>query len=266
MRRLPSGERRWTVPDDPGGRDLVVAADEGSVWVGLARSVVRLALTDGVELERLALSGPATLQRRADGTPAIAPAEHDSPRDLLRVRRGSRIYVRRTTRRTRNALGPAEAWLAVADPPAGGRPRQVPRRDVRRLVPFSWVPGETHFAGPGVETGDGDVVHAGTVYDGRGLQPGGSFVVRRGVSGAPPGWVFRTGRPATDLDADAGTVYVAYDDGEIVALRLDDGRVRWRGVLTVGAVPVFATALTVAGPGRLLVGTGDGRILVCSTG
>lgn len=158
-------------------------------------------------------------------------------------------------------------WLAAADlrnPTVTGRPREPVRRDFRRLLPYSWIPGETHLAGPGVETTDGSLVHAGTVYDGHGLQPGGSFVVRRRVTSEQPDWIFRTDRAATDLDTDTETAYVTYDDGEIVALHLNDGTVRWRGHLTVAAVPAIATALTVAGPGRLLIGTSDGRILDCS--
>ncbi|MDQ0578254.1 hypothetical protein [Streptomyces rishiriensis] len=70
---------------------------------------------------------------------------------------------------------------------------------------------------------------------------------------------------ATDLDHDVETVYVTYDDGEIVGLDLHDGKVRWRQHLTVAGVPVVATALTVTEPSRLLIGTTDGRLLDCST-
>ncbi|MER5498618.1 MULTISPECIES: hypothetical protein [unclassified Streptomyces] len=149
--------------------------------------------------------------------------------------------------------------------------RSVTTRGHRRQVgngqlsPYSWKPEETHFAGPGVETTDGDLIHAGTVYHGHGLQPGGSFVVRRAVAVEEPTWVFRTDRKATDLDHDMETVHVAYDDGEIVGLGLRDGNVRWRRHLAVAGVPVVATALTVAEPGRPLIGTTDGRLLGCST-
>ena len=110
-----------------------------------------------------------------------------------------------------------------------------------------------------METMDGSLVYAGTVYRGRG-----SFVVRRGLTADQPYWIFRADRPSTDLDADDETVYVTYDDGEIVALHLGDGTVRWRGTLTVAGMPVIASALTVAAPDRLLIGTSDGRILDCS--
>ncbi|MBM9510086.1 outer membrane protein assembly factor BamB family protein [Actinacidiphila acididurans] len=89
---------------------------------------------------------------------------------------------------------------------------------------------------------------------------------RREAADGAPGWVFRTDAGATDLDADAETAYVGYEDGEIVGLDLRDGTVRWRRHLTVGAVLVVPTALTVAGPGRLLIGTDDGRVLECSVG
>lgn len=71
-------------------------------------------------------------------------------------------------------------------------------------------------------------------------------------------------RSDTDLDADAETAYVAYDDGEVVDL--DDGIMRWRRPLSVAGVPAIPTALTVVGPGRLLIGTSDGRILDCWAG
>ncbi|MFI5490702.1 PQQ-binding-like beta-propeller repeat protein [Micromonospora echinaurantiaca] len=80
---------------------------------------------------------------------------------------------------------------------------------------------------------------------------------RAGFPDRPEGHRPRRGR---------GNAYVAYDDGEIVALDLHDGTVRWRRQLTVAGVPAVPTALTVAGPGRLLIGTSDGRILDCSSG
>ena len=267
---LPSGVPRWSVPDDLGGRDIVPATDEQSVWVSLIRPewqdrprlMVRLSLADGAQLDDLTPSGPAALVRCADGVPAIAPARRSDGRSTLRVRRGSRIYIRETVERVEPAPGPPEVWLAAAHlqhPPRGGRPREPSKQDFRRLLPYSCVSGETHFAGPGVETMDGSLVYAGTVYRGRG-----SFVVRRGLTADQPYWIFRADRPSTDLDADAETVYVTYDDGEIVALHLGDGTVRWRGTLTVAGMPVIASALTVAAPDRLLIGTSDGRILDCS--
>ncbi|MGW1729231.1 PQQ-binding-like beta-propeller repeat protein [Streptomyces sp. NPDC002306] len=275
---LPSGQRQWAVRDDGGGgRDIVIDADERSAWVGLVRppweeraqAVVRLALQDGAQFDELTPAGAVSLVRCADGLPALAPAGRNGERSRLRIRRGNRIYFRDTVFSTkgRQQPGPGEAWLAAADlgsVPVAERPREPRQAEVDHLCPYSWKPGETHFAGPGVETADGDLLYAGTVYHRHGLQPGGSFVVRRMVAGEEPTWVFRTDRKATDLDHDMETVYVTYDDGEIVGLDLRDGDVRWRRHLAVAGVPVVATALKVTGRGRLIIGTTDGRLLDCS--
>jgi hypothetical protein len=57
---------------------------------------------------------------------------------------------------------------------------------------------------------------------------GGAFVIRRDMTTGNPLWTVRTDYPAIDLDADADTAYVAYRDGEILALGLEDGSVRQR--------------------------------------
>ncbi|MFG2909806.1 hypothetical protein ACGF13_32705 [Kitasatospora sp. NPDC048286] len=177
--------------------------------------------------------------------------EYLDRQERLRIRHGSRDYVNEVP-----PDGREQYWLSVRSPEGPG---------VRPLFPFSWEPGETHFPGPGVETEDGDLVHTGTVYDGRGLRPGGSFVVRRAAADGAPRWVFRTDHVATDLDADGDTAHVAYRDGELLALDLRTGTVRRRHRPTVAGVPAVPTALTVPGPGRLLVGTADGRVLDCAT-
>ncbi|MCF2533289.1 hypothetical protein LZ495_39565, partial [Yinghuangia sp. KLBMP8922] len=274
----PAGQRQWVVPDDSGGRDIVIAADEQSAWVGLVRSpwtgeaeaVVRLALQDGAQLDHFAPTDAVSLVRCADGLPALAPAGDNGARSRLRIRHGRRIYFRESVlAEGKRRYGPSEDWLAVAEPePAtvAGRPREPEKAGGRRLSPYAWIPGETHFAGPGIETADGDLVHAGSVHHGAGLQPGGSFVVRRTPEGGDPVWVFRTDRIATDLDLDHGAdcVYVTYGDGELVVLDLHDGSVRRRLHLAVAGLRVVATALTVTGPGRMLVGTNDGRLLDCA--
>ncbi|MGV9266117.1 hypothetical protein ACWDRR_15815 [Kitasatospora sp. NPDC003701] len=169
--------------------------------------------------------------------------------ERLRIRRGSRDYVNEVARK--------QHWLSVRSPEG---PAAQPR------FPFSWEPGETHFPGPGAETDDGDLVHAGTVYHGHGLQPGGSFVVRRAATDGAPRWVFRTDHVATDLDTGPDTAYLAYRNGELLALDLHDGTLHRRHRLTVAGVPAVPTALTATGPGRLLVGTADGRVLDCAIG
>jgi hypothetical protein len=269
---LPSGKVQWRVPDDNGtdggGLDLVVEPDERSVWSGLVRPywqeppqlLVQCSLADGGRLDGCSPRYPYALVRCSDGLPAIASAGDVPQSARLRVRRGRRLYVREVERQSASVPGPFAAWLSAADPvPSAidGRPREA--GELRRLFPYSWLPGESHFAGPGVEIADGSLVCAGTVYDGRGLQPGGSFVTRRDMATGSPRWIFRTNHPAADLDAGTDTAYVAYRDGEIVALDLDNGSMRWRWRLR----GIFPTALTVARANRLLVGTSDGRILDC---
>ncbi|MFI6449479.1 hypothetical protein [Kitasatospora sp. NPDC050543] len=173
--------------------------------------------------------------------------------ERLRIRHGSRDYVNQASRARR---WPKRHWLSVRSPKGPG---------VQPLFPFSWEPGETHFPGPGAETAEGDLVHAGTVYSGHGLQPGGSFVVRRAATDGAPRWVFRSDHVATDLDTEPDTAYLAYRNGELLALDLHDGTLRWRHRLTVADVPTVPTALTATEPGRLLVGTADGRVLDCAT-
>ncbi|WP_203840426.1 PQQ-binding-like beta-propeller repeat protein [Winogradskya humida] len=260
---LPSGERQWAVPTDRGARGIVVAGDERSAWA----DQMRISLDDGACLDRFEVHGPVALVSCADGLPAVTPASEFGP--TFRIRRGSRIYTREFARKRDDDLTPRYARIAAANlrvPSVGGRPRQPGRRRFHRLMPFSWVRGETHRPGPGVETFDGDLVYAGTVHHGHGLQPGGSFVVRRRMPGGEPRWVFRTDHAPTAVDAGPRTAYVTYADGELVALDLADGAVRWRTHVTVAGIPVLPTAVTVAARGRLLIGTSDGRILDCGVG
>ncbi|WP_158835691.1 PQQ-binding-like beta-propeller repeat protein [Streptomyces sp. NRRL S-350] len=172
--------------------------------------------------------------------------------DRLRIRRGSRDYVRQAARARRR---PNQDWLAARSSKGPG---------TQLLFPLSWEPGQTHFPGPGAETSDGDLVYVGTVYDGRGLQPGGSFVVRRAAADGAPRWIFWTDHVATDLDTAADTAFVTYRNGELLALDLYDGTLRWRHQVTAAGIPAVPTALTATEPGHLLIGTSDGRILDCT--
>ncbi|MFC9825169.1 hypothetical protein ACFWG6_32040 [Streptomyces erythrochromogenes] len=279
---LPSGARAWAVPDEEGGREIAVARDENSAWVSLARperhtrrtqSVVRLSLADGAEVDQASPSGYVSLSRAADGDPLLAPSGYRiqgvpvAARYPFHIRHASRTwflsYVKKEgTRRSH----PGTPWISTAELKPGrgsDRPTQPTEADGPRLFPYSWVPDEEHCGGPGVEAADGSLIHAGTVFRQR-RQPGDSFVVRREASDGTPRWVFRTDSNATALDTGATTAFISYDDGEIVALNVDDGTVRWRHHLTLGNVTAIPTALTVAQPGRLLIGTRDGRILICT--
>ncbi|MEW1633038.1 PQQ-binding-like beta-propeller repeat protein [Streptomyces sp. NPDC093801] len=79
-------------------------------------------------------------------------------------------------------------------------------------------------------------------------------------------WQHRTDHPATALDTDGDSVYVAYNCGALTALDADDGSVRWHTALAVGGAPTTGLSLAVAPGGRLLIGTVDGRILEYPTG
>ncbi|GAB1823351.1 outer membrane protein assembly factor BamB family protein [Herbidospora sp. RD11066] len=256
----PSGEREWSVADEEGGREIVVTGE--TVWVSSMRpdgEIIRLSLADGALLDRVTPSGPVSLVRCSDGRPALAPRALDA----FPIRSASRLYFLTFTPMKGDELARGEASVdavALSTLPAD-RPGEPDPAEIRTLFPHAWEAGERHIAGPGAETPDGTLVHAGRIYDGRGLQPGGSFVVRRSAATGTPLWVFRTDRPATTLALDEDAVYVAYDDGEIIVLDLHDGTARRRGHMKVGAVPVRPTALTVAGPGRLLIGTSDGRVV-----
>ncbi|WP_329462299.1 outer membrane protein assembly factor BamB family protein [Streptomyces sp. NBC_01431] len=123
---------------------------------------------------------------------------------------------------------------------------------LRRLFPHSWVPEEHHFGGPAVELGQ-SLVCAGTVHDIYGLQPGGAYVIRRSLSGAVQ-WEYRTDHPATALDTDEDTVYVADNSGALVALDADDGSLRWRMDLAVDGTPTIALSLAAVARGHVLAG------------
>ncbi|MFF9481672.1 hypothetical protein [Streptomyces sp. NPDC014733] len=140
---------------------------------------------------------------------------------------------------------------------------------VRRLFSLDWETKHARhlFGGPGIEVGteEGrDLVHAGTVHDGAGLLPGNAFVVRRSLADGAAHWIFTADFPVTALDGDEETIYVAFNSGELVALRTSDGTVLWRQRLDVGGQPVVPLSLMLICPGRLLIGTVDGRILDCS--
>ncbi|MET7529775.1 PQQ-binding-like beta-propeller repeat protein [Streptomyces goshikiensis] len=283
---LPSGDLQWAVDDEEGGRQLVLASDGTSVWTNAERRsrrkarrwetsaprVARIAVDTGQVLETLSpgvftvlvAGGQRTILRPLDGRrknpERLMMFDLDGPVDgpevghfdlfnhPFAVRRASRPYV-----------------LVGTDPDEPHRDKWViavgADRTLRRLFPHSWVPEEHHFGGPAVEIGQ-SLVYAGAVHNGRGLQLGGAYVVRRSLSGSVQ-WQHRTDHPATALDVDGDTVYVAYNSGALTALDAADGSVRWHTELEVDGAPTTALSLAVAPQGHLLIGTVDGRILEC---
>ncbi|WP_162929232.1 hypothetical protein [Streptomyces sp. YIM 130001] len=297
----PDGRLEWRVPDDEGGRQLVVRAGELDAWVNVERwqvrqagrewvtappLVARVSLTDGRVLDTLRLGASAVLATRDDGwlalrsrstdryqqaaTALVRPAgevpearvplgKFDLFNHSFPIRRSSFLLFLQGTGETPWR----DKWVVAVDP-AGtdGEPR------VRPLFPHDWETGHAHlFGGPGVEVGAGesqDLVHAGTVFEGAVLRPGTAFVVRRSLGDGAARWVFTADSPVTALDGDEDTVYVTLNSGELVALRGSDGTVRWRQRLELGGHPVVPLSLVLTGPGRLLIGTVDGRIIDCS--
>ena len=285
---LPSGDRQWAVADEEGGRQLLLASDGTSVWANAERRsrrkgrrwetsaprVARMAVDTGQVLETLSpgvftvlvAGGQGAILRPLNGRrkrperlmmfdldgPVDSPVEGPQvgPFDVFNhpfpVRSARRPYVLVGT----DPDEPHEnKWVAAMG--ADGT--------LRRLFPHSWVPQEHHFGGPAVEIGQ-SLVYAGTVHHGHGLQPGGAYVVRRSLNGTVQ-WQFRTDHPATALDADGDTVYVAYNSGALTALDADNGSVRWHTELEVDGTPTTGLSLAVTPMGHLLVGTVDGRIL-----
>ncbi|MEU8777067.1 PQQ-binding-like beta-propeller repeat protein [Streptomyces sp. NPDC048606] len=298
---LPSGERCWAVEDEEGGRQLVPASDGASVWTNaerLGRRKGRHWETSPTRLARIAVDTGRVLETLSPGVfTVLVPG--DRRRTILRPSGGRRkqpaalLMFDLEGPESGSGDGPA-ADCPVDGPDVGGfdlfnhpfpvrrasRPYvlvgtdpDAPHRDkwvtavaadgtLRRLFPHSWVPQEHHFGGPAAEIGP-SLVYAGAVHHGHGLQPGGAYVVRRSLDGEVR-WQHRTDHPATALDTDGETVYVAYNTGALTALDADDGSVRWHTDLKVDGTPTTALSLAVAPAGHLLVGTVDGRILVMS--
>ncbi|MFI1105847.1 hypothetical protein [Streptomyces melanogenes] len=299
---LPDGRLEWCVPDEEGGRQLVVRSGGLDAWVNIDRwqarwtgtewvteppLVARVSLADGKLLGSLPVGFAAALTTRDDGwlmlrstgrdrrdaQPAalVSPAEQ-APKAHVPLGEFDLVNHPFTIRRSRQLLAlqgdTREPWRnkwVVAVDPAGPDSESA----VRRLFPLDWEtqPHRHLFGGPGIEVGTEearDLVHAGSVHNSAGSFPEQAFVVRRSLSNGAARWVFTTDYPATALDGNEDTVYAAFNSGELVALRASDGAVLWRQQLDIDGQPAVALSLTLLGPGRLLIGTVDGRILDCS--
>ncbi|WP_327141539.1 hypothetical protein [Nocardia sp. NBC_01327] len=298
---LPDRQLQWRIENEGAGRQLVIRSDQLEAWVNVPwRSrrvgeervtesplVARVSLDDGRVLESLLLSSAVTLTTREDGWLALRSTDHECGNGWLALigpagetpefhvplggfeARNNAFPIRHSGQllflRGKDSEEPWQDKHVVAVDMTG--PDGVP--STRELFPLEWDTARAGhlFGGPGIEIGspgNRDLVHAGFVHDGAGLLPGNVFVVRRsGLYGAVR-WVFTADFPATALDGDENTVYVAFNSGELVALHTSDGTVRWRQHLEVDGQPVVPLSLTLTGPGRLLIGTVDGRILDCS--
>ncbi|MET9760855.1 PQQ-binding-like beta-propeller repeat protein [Streptomyces sp. NPDC006372] len=297
----PDGRLDWRVHDEEGGRQLVVRGAEAWVnaerrreyWTGRERGtepplLARLSLADGRTLGTPDLASSVTITTRQDGWLALrstAPDREYEPRPRpvalippdaqapkataalggfdagnhsFPVRRSSRLLFLQGAERAPRR----DKWVVALDPEGD--------REPRRLFPLDWQSPARHLlGGPGIELGPAenrDLVHAGSHY-GSGMRLAYSaFVVRRSLTDGAVRWEFATDHPATAVDGDDDTVYVALNSGELVALDASDGTVRRRQRLRIEGVPTVPLSLHLTAPDRLLIGTVDGRVLDCSVG
>ncbi|WP_217207033.1 PQQ-like beta-propeller repeat protein [Streptomyces sp. AC550_RSS872] len=295
---LPDGRLDWRVADEVGGRQLVVR--ERDAWVNVARRpetwrgwepgteapfVTRVCLADGSTLGTLTLGHSVTFATRQDGwlalrstassrqyepqpqPVALIPPAEDTPRATTTLGEfgpGNHCFpVRHSSRLLfldgRERVPSMDKWVVAVDP----EDESVPER----LFPLDWQSPPRHLVGgPGIELGppgNRELVHTGSVHVGIGER---AFVVRRSLTDGAVRWVFTAKYPATAVDGDEDTVYVSFNTGELVALHASDGTVHWRQHLKVGGRCVVPLSLELTDPGRLLIGTVDGRILDCSVG
>ncbi len=302
---LPSGGFEWSVPDPDGARQLYVCPGQESAWVNVARpsrligsrwedarsTVERLSLTGGSTLDTAEVAFPAVLTADLDGRIALRDTRQDEPKSPIVLfapdgRESAGVVlggydsvnhyfpVRYSPEllflQGRKNKYWKDKWIVSVVPPAdGGEP------EIRRLLPLEWDAGRhghlyggpaVHLAGNGdISGGGGALVHAGEVHDSRGRQPEHVFIVRRRLPDGAPQWLFTTDHPVTALDTDGDILLAALTSGEVVALDAADGTLRWSTRLEVDGIPTVPLSLAVAGPRRLLLGTADGRILVCET-
>ncbi|WP_146247223.1 hypothetical protein [Micromonospora arborensis] len=294
-----SGERAWAVTDvgAVGGQRIDVGPDEAWAWATESvrrdrpavpgEGAVRYSLRDGRPLERLDVGFPAIRITRSDGSLALRDASRESVSSQLvlfspgpgsteagRVElSGFELYsldlsVRHATAfyvvQNEGDRHHPDPWVAVVESDADG---QAPA--VRSLFRFVWVTDARDvplYGGPAVELNDATgpaIVHAVTL---RGPVPR-AFVARRRLHDGSPSWVAPVEHPVAALESDSeqGIVYAGLVSGDVVAFDAGTGYPRWQQRLTVHGHLVVPLSLSCALPGRLLVGTADGRILDCST-
>ncbi|MFI5708554.1 hypothetical protein [Kribbella sp. NPDC051620] len=271
------GELAWEIGEGSSGRQIAVSADGLTAWVnsewpddfGTSRDLVLLATGQIIEevefdgattmtssLGWIALRGTGPKPGRltlvdAFGDVAEGPElpGFDSANHPFAIRRATELLFLQGGQ----DKSWRDKWVVAVDPYA---------LTVRRLFPLDWQGSRHLFGGPGVMLDD-DLVHAGTVYDSSGLQPGGAFVVRRALADGSPYWVFTTDSPATAIDELNGVLYVGFTNGDLIALDAAIGTVRWRTRFTLDGQPAVPLSLATSAPNRLVIGTTDGRIADC---
>ena len=280
--RLPSGDAEWAVHDEC-GRQLIVAPDQQSAWVTAPvidpktwyepdLDVVRYSLHDGKVLDTFDPAVAGVVTARTDGAFALRPAQregrptaffgpdraetgqvelggYDFAGHSFPIRHASALYFLRGDL-PRLSAPRQNTWLVVVEDDLVVRP----------LFPFVSEPddGEIRYAGPGVEVAD-SLVYSGS----RPVGPVDTFVVRRRVPDGEVVWRLSVDHPVTAVEVDGSILYVALNSGELLGVDVDTGTVLWQQELSVHGHPTTALSLACAEPGRLLIGTVDGRILDC---
>lgn len=291
----PSGRCQFRVPDAVGGRQIRVTTDGGSAWVVLDRQTrwsedgwepspgpaIRFSLADGARKAVLAPGFPVALAAREDGWLALRNVDYGSkvPETMLVSPNGEETGCVRLGR-----FDPLNHPFTVRHSPElfflhgegrwGVESKRVARIDpvthaITDLFPLEWDTARDSrlFGGPAAyvrDTRGEAIVHGGAVHDGRGLLPGNAFIVRRALPDGTAAWVFPADHNVTALDVADDTVYAAFTSGTVLALDAVTGVMRWSQSLHVGAVPAVALSLAAPAPGRLVLGTADGRILDCA--
>ncbi|MGW4488016.1 hypothetical protein ACWEOE_29735 [Amycolatopsis sp. NPDC004368] len=176
-------------------------------------------------------------------------------------------------------FGAPRSWSASGEPTIG----VVDAPDVRPVdLPFPVTPPhvpELTKPGPAVAVTDdlgpaviSAVSHSRIGFVGADPQPlrdarlTAELITRRGMPGGEVAWEFVAGQQVLSMAVDAAdaVVHLSLANGLLVALDARTGGLLWTEPLVVAGIPSTALALALAGPGRLLVGTAEGRVAECA--
>ncbi|MEU7135012.1 hypothetical protein [Streptomyces sp. NPDC046261] len=296
--RSASGDLLWSVPvpEDTfhrSGGEVYVAPDGHTAWVTVLVGdsadrktlLQRIDLADGTVLAERRVDFPATLVDRADGawaardsrdlfptarwapyeTPVFTPTgrqldtvalgECDSSYRGFRVRRsphllflqgiGERLFVQGYS-----SEPCPEKWVVRVAP-----------EGIEPLFPLRWgtCPTGPIGGGPGVFVEDGlgqAIVHVCTTLDG-------TYLLRRAFPEGEVVWTYRVDATVVGVDAHGGLLHVTTGERELLTLRQEDGEVLRRRPTAVGPHVFLPRCMSVAPNGEVLIGTAEGRIVVC---
>ncbi|WP_155355631.1 hypothetical protein [Acrocarpospora macrocephala] len=286
-----AGEPLWSLPTDgtgcqilvdPGGATAIVNTWRGR-WDDPRAIIERVGLADGSREPLHILGYPAVITTDDSGrfavrdtsyegghrpTPVFDPSgalvaevqlgRYDLFNHFFDIRRAPALLFLK-------GMGKEpyeDKWVVALDPE---------RHVIEPLFPLAWdaVCGRQILDAPGVFISDAEgdaVIHAGWLHHGHGLLPGNVHVVRRSYPDGRARWTHSADHQVTAVDALGGIVYVTFNSGELLALRTTDGHVLGRQRLMANGHPVVPLSLGTHPPDTVVIGTMDGRILVCRVG